>query len=47
MNIPFQAVHFMTYEFGQQNLNPTRSYDPASHMLSGGALLSFDVTLKI
>nr|XP_033796556.1 mitoferrin-2 isoform X1 [Geotrypetes seraphini] len=35
MNIPFQAIHFMTYEFLQENLNPHRQYNPASHMLSG------------
>ncbi|XP_038629205.1 mitoferrin-2 isoform X1 [Scyliorhinus canicula] len=35
MNIPFQAVHFMTYEFLQEKLNPHRQYNPSSHMLSG------------
>ncbi|XP_078499675.1 mitoferrin-2 isoform X1 [Lissotriton helveticus] len=35
MNIPFQAIHFMTYEFLQEHLNPHRQYNPGSHMLSG------------
>uniref|UniRef100_A0A3Q3J0I4 Mitoferrin-1 n=1 Tax=Monopterus albus TaxID=43700 RepID=A0A3Q3J0I4_MONAL len=29
MNIPFQAVHFMTYELMQEQLNPHRHYHPA------------------
>lgn len=36
MNIPFQAVHFMTYEYCQNFLNPDRIYNPLYHMLSGG-----------
>ncbi|CAD5209604.1 unnamed protein product [Bursaphelenchus okinawaensis] len=36
MNIPFQAVHFMTYEFLQKVLNPTHKYDPRSHLIAGG-----------
>ncbi|XP_063818339.1 mitoferrin-2 isoform X1 [Pseudophryne corroboree] len=35
MNIPFQAIHFMTYEFLQEHLNPHRQYNPSSHMVSG------------
>lgn len=35
MNIPFQAVHFMTYEIMQNRLNPNRKYDPMSHGVSG------------
>lgn len=35
MNIPFQAVHFMTYEILQNSLNPDRNYDPVTHGLSG------------
>ncbi|XP_025906443.1 mitoferrin-2 [Nothoprocta perdicaria] len=35
MNIPFQAIHFMTYEFLQEQLNPHRQYNPSSHMVSG------------
>ncbi|XP_020345517.1 mitoferrin-1 isoform X1 [Oncorhynchus kisutch] len=37
MNIPFQAVHFMTYELMQERLNPHRQYHPGSHVLSGAA----------
>ncbi|XP_037536438.1 mitoferrin-1 [Nematolebias whitei] len=37
MNIPFQAVHFITYELMQEQLNPHRRYNPGSHILSGAA----------
>ncbi|EYC16086.1 hypothetical protein Y032_0035g3142 [Ancylostoma ceylanicum] len=36
MAIPFQSVHFMTYEFWQQVLNPEHKYDPKSHLVAGG-----------
>jgi solute carrier family 25 iron transporter 28/37 len=36
MNIPFQSIHFVTYEFGQETLNPKREFNPQSHMISGG-----------
>ncbi|CAB1338484.1 unnamed protein product [Coregonus sp. 'balchen'] len=36
MNVPFQALHFMTYEYLQELLNPHRQYNPSSHMVSGG-----------
>ncbi|XP_035981941.1 mitoferrin-2-like [Fundulus heteroclitus] len=36
MNVPFQVLHFMTYEYLQELLNPHRQYNPSSHMLSGG-----------
>ncbi|XP_034059721.1 mitoferrin-2 [Gymnodraco acuticeps] len=35
MNVPFQALHFMTYEYLQELLNPHRQYNPLSHMISG------------
>ena len=35
MNVPFQAVHFMTYEIMQNRLNPQRTYDPLTHGISG------------
>ncbi|XP_062606857.1 mitoferrin-1-like [Saccostrea cucullata] len=35
MNIPFQSVHFMTYEFMQDILNHDRNYSPVTHMVSG------------
>ncbi|KAJ8347078.1 hypothetical protein SKAU_G00284790 [Synaphobranchus kaupii] len=37
MNVPFQAVHFVTYELVQERLNPRRRYRPASHILAGAA----------
>ncbi|KAM4747847.1 mitoferrin-1-like [Rhinophrynus dorsalis] len=35
MNIPFQAIHFIMYEFTQEQLNPQRQYHPGSHIVSG------------
>ncbi|CAL8342808.1 unnamed protein product [Lota lota] len=35
MNVPFQAVHFITYELMQERLNPHRHYNPGSHVASG------------
>lgn len=35
MNIPFQAIHFITYEFMQEQLNPRRQYNPGTHIVSG------------
>lgn len=35
MNIPFQSIHFLTYEWTQKYLNPERKYNPKAHMLSG------------
>ncbi|KAB5567790.1 hypothetical protein PHYPO_G00236920 [Pangasianodon hypophthalmus] len=37
MNIPFQALHFITYELMQERLNPQRQYWPGTHMVSGAA----------
>ncbi|CAG8860243.1 Mitoferrin [Caenorhabditis elegans] len=36
MNVPFQAIHFMSYEFWQHVLNPEHKYDPKSHLIAGG-----------
>ncbi|KAM9194402.1 mitoferrin-1 isoform 2-T2 [Dugong dugon] len=36
MNIPFQSIHFITYEFLQEQVNPHREYNPQSHIISGG-----------
>lgn len=36
MNIPFQSIHFITYEFLQEKVNPLRNYNPQSHIISGG-----------
>ncbi|KAL2083114.1 hypothetical protein ACEWY4_020887 [Coilia grayii] len=47
MNVPFQALHFMAYEWLQERLNPHRLYHPASHVLSGalaGALAAAATT---
>ena len=35
MNVPFQMIHFVMYETLQDKFNPTRQYNPLSHMLSG------------
>lgn len=43
MNVPFQSIHFMVYEFAQTVTNKERKYDPAAHMVSGalaGAIAS-------
>ncbi|CRK88035.1 CLUMA_CG001821, isoform A [Clunio marinus] len=37
MNLPFQAIHFTTYEFLQEALNKERKYSPGVHMVAGGA----------
>ncbi len=37
MNIPFQAVHFIMYEYMQEHFNPQRQYRPETHILSGAA----------
>jgi hypothetical protein len=31
-----QAVHFVTYEWCQSSMNPSRKYDPRVHALAGG-----------
>ncbi|XP_010622135.1 mitoferrin-1 isoform X2 [Fukomys damarensis] len=36
MNIPFQSIHFITYEFLQEQVNPRRDYNPQSHIICGG-----------
>lgn len=35
MNVPFQVIHFVSYEFLQDRFNPSRNYNPISHMFSG------------
>lgn len=35
MNVPFQSIHFMVYEFSQSITNPERHYNPKAHMVSG------------
>ncbi|RUS86291.1 hypothetical protein EGW08_005935 [Elysia chlorotica] len=35
MNVPFQSIQFMTYEFMQDILNTERNYDPKTHIVAG------------
>ncbi|KAI8817646.1 mitochondrial carrier domain-containing protein [Fimicolochytrium jonesii] len=35
MTVPFQAVHFSTYEYFRKILNPKGGYDPKTHIASG------------
>lgn len=35
MNIPFQTVHFITYEYTQNLFNKKREYSPKDHVISG------------
>ncbi|XP_051667861.1 mitoferrin-1 isoform X1 [Manacus candei] len=35
MNVPFQAIHFITYELVQEHINPRREYNPRSHIVAG------------
>lgn len=47
MNVPFQTLHFMTYEFTQSVVNKERAYDPTAHALCGavaGAIASAATT---
>lgn len=37
MNLPYQAIHFTTYEFFQEMLNKERKYSPVVHVIAGGA----------
>ncbi|XP_070540902.1 mitoferrin-2-like [Ptychodera flava] len=41
MNIPFQSIHFVTYEFSQELLNPSREYNPRTHVISGAIAGAF------
>lgn len=35
MNVPYQSIHFVMYEFCQNLTNPDRRYNPTMHMTSG------------
>ncbi|XP_011140848.1 mitoferrin-1 isoform X2 [Harpegnathos saltator] len=37
MNVPFQTIHFISYEFAQSITNPDRIYNPKAHIQSGAA----------
>jgi solute carrier family 25 iron transporter 28/37 len=44
MSIPFQSIHFATYEALKKTFNPIGNYDPKTHIISGGlagAMASF------
>ena len=41
MNIPFQSIHFVTYEFVREVLNPSRGYDPKTHLAAGATAGAF------
>ncbi|KAJ3103923.1 26S proteasome regulatory subunit 7 [Phlyctochytrium planicorne] len=36
MTIPFQSIHFATYEYFRKVLNPSGAYDPSTHVVAGG-----------
>lgn len=36
MNLPYQTLHFVTYEFMQDLTNRERNYSPMAHVVSGG-----------
>jgi solute carrier family 25 iron transporter 28/37 len=36
MTIPFQSIHFATYEYFRKVLNPVGKYDPKTHIIAGG-----------
>lgn len=35
MNVPFQSIHFIAYEFVQSITNPEHIYNPKAHVISG------------
>jgi len=35
MNIPFNSIHFIIYEYYRKKLNPSGKYDPKSHIIAG------------
>ena len=41
MNIPFQSIHFVVYEYCQDKLNYEREYNPTTHMISGACAGGF------
>ena len=47
MNIPFQAVTIMTYEYMKDFLNPDRHYDPKSHIVSGAVAGAVAATITM
>lgn len=41
MNVPFQSIHFMVYEYMQKITNKEGIYNPYAHMLSGAIAGAF------
>lgn len=41
MNVPYQSIHFITYEFFLDWSNPSRGYSPIAHMSSGAIAGAF------
>lgn len=41
MNIPFQSIHFVSYEFMQNIMNRKREYNPNAHVVSGAVAGGF------
>ncbi|CAL8124586.1 unnamed protein product [Orchesella dallaii] len=41
MNIPFQSLHFVVYEFMQNVTNKEKTYNPKAHMVSGALAGAF------
>lgn len=41
MNVPFQSIHFMMYEYMQDVMNTERCYNPYAHMVSGAVAGAF------
>lgn len=41
MNIPFQCIHFVTYEFMRELLNPEGGYNPRTHLFAGAVAGGF------
>lgn len=35
MNVPYQSMHFIAYEFGQSIFNPDHTYNPKAHVIAG------------
>ncbi|XP_076340491.1 mitoferrin-2-like isoform X2 [Tachypleus tridentatus] len=45
MNIPFQSLHFMTYEFMQDLTNDERLYNPKAHVVAGAVAGGFSAAV--
>lgn len=47
MNIPFQIIHFMTYERCQNITNKERVYNPKAHVISGAVAGKYNDSIRI